>query len=182
MGHPTHSRAHKQHPGESGRSQQRVRIKNSQLSQISTGGAWSRKEGTISPCPFLSTFKLTGNKALVTDSFSPPFTTTAYPLVCLSCVLKTWLRNYWVGDPKVWPDRNVGASPLQLGSRCQLSGELSLSFCWLSLRVSVEIRKVVSFASSLGTPFVSLEWSHIARTIYYLSRQKLDKVFEGFFR
>lgn len=55
---------------------------------------------------------------------------------------------------------------------------LSLSFFWLCLPVSPALGRVVSFAPSCGTPFVSMELLNTAGNIYSLSWLKPDKRFE----
>lgn len=39
---------------------------------------------------------------------------------------------------------------------CQLSGKLSRSFFWLALGVALDLRTVVAFAPSWGTPLASM--------------------------
>lgn len=51
---------------------------------------------------------------------SLPETTITF-LFVLFCVLRTWLRNCQVEDPKIWPDRNVGCTPFMV------------SYCWADM-------------------------------------------------
>ena len=81
----------------------------------------------------------------------------------------------------MWPDRNAGCTPLAarvLPTAASSQGNcLRLSSFWLSLGLALDLGRVVSFAPSLGTSFVSKRLFNTARSIYCLSRLKPDKRF-----
>ena len=55
---------------------------------------------------------------------------------------------------------------------------LILCFFWLSLGVSPDLRKRVSFVPSLGRPLMSKGLFNTVKNIYCLSQLKPDKIFE----
>ena len=103
------------------------------LLQIYLRGAWSRGEGKISHCSFLSEFRLAG-KTLVIVRFFPR--TAIASLLVSFCVLRTWLGNYLVGGPPDIARRKSGLHPIcgwGPTDCCPLSGELSKSLFLLAV-------------------------------------------------
>ena len=139
QGHPTHSRACRWDLVKTDRTQQKIRMFTEnlyQFSQISLRGVWSRKEGKISFCSFLSKCNLSGKtfvriRSLNRDSWICFWVPIGYwrflrNSYCLVCSEPTWFSaclgcvgscvcsqpNLHVGGSKVWLDRNVTCAPL----------------------------------------------------------------------
>lgn len=132
------------------------------LSWISTCSARLREENTFHIIPFqiqthwLLTLYLPG--------------TAVTFLSVLFSVLRAWLGNCQVGDPKHgWAEMGIELH-LWLGSIGSPQGNcLSPSSFWLSLGVALDLGRVVPFVPSLGTPLVSMGLLSTARNIYCLS-------------
>lgn len=88
----------------------------SQHSQISICGVWSREEGKISHCLFLSEFKLAERKHRLSI------------LSCLLVCLRTWLGSCQFGVPQTMAGQKCGLPSIYSWSPTdcfQLSGEVS---------------------------------------------------------
>lgn len=96
------------------------------------------------------------------------------------CVLRTWLGTCQVWAPKIWLFRNAACTPfapvvlLAVAS----SQENCLSLFWLSLRVPLDLGRVISVAPFLRTPLKSKGLFNMVRSIYSLSQLKPDKTFK----
>lgn len=92
----------------------------------------------------------------------------------------TWLGNCQVGDPKIKLDRYMNCTPFTARVLLTIASSqgncLSLSFFWLSLGMTLDLRRVVSFASTLRKPLVSMGLLNIARIIHCLSWLKPGKI------
>ena len=167
----------------------------SQLSWISAVPGWERKVKFM--LLFLFQIQTLVNLVLGCPVVSLSGTPSYCLLVCLEFVLRTWLGflSTWgtqvvgscvcrqlhrqVGGSKIWLDRNMGCTSFVVESHWLLSAlrESFMSFSWLSLGVALDIGRIVSFASCLGMPPLSMGSFSVAGNVYYLYELKPDKVF-----
>lgn len=86
------------------------------------------------------------------------------------------------GAPQAWQDRRVDCAlsvARVLPSAASSQGScLSLSSFWLSLRVALDLGRVISFSLFWGTHLVSMGLFNTVRSIYCLPWLKPDKIFK----
>lgn len=86
----------------------------------------------------------------------PFFSRDSYYHLVSFCVLTAWLGNCQVGVPKIKLDRYMNCTPFTASVLLTIASSqgncLSLSFFWLSLGMTLDLRRVVSFASTLRMP------------------------------
>lgn len=91
-------------------------------------------------------------------TFSPR---ESYYLLVSFCVLTAWLGNCQARHPRVKLDRcmdcTVFIAWVLLTIASSQGNCASLSFCWLSLGMTLDFRRVVSFAISLRMSLVSID-------------------------